>query len=166
VLAQAPPLPAYLTLPAQVQMKPNSVQEDYGEAEFNISGKPDAIQRGKHWNAFLTLPASPAVPTRRRSGRRSSRPWCGRMDRYLRLPGQEKVARYQKDGHDSWFGLWIFSAEDLRLDLVEVGPPTLKMKLNAPAAKPEVVSVGTGDFPYLSPLPGSIAGSGITTMRP
>ena len=72
-------------------------------------------------------------------------------------PGQEKFARYQKDGHDTWFGLWIFSAEDLRLDLVEVGPPALKLKLNAPAAKPETVSVQTGDFPYLSPLPGSIS---------
>ena len=44
-LAQAPPLPAYLTLPAQVQMKPGSVQEDYGEALFAINGKPDAIEQ-------------------------------------------------------------------------------------------------------------------------
>jgi hypothetical protein len=47
-LAQAPTLPAYVTLPAQVQLKPNSIQEDYGEAEFNISGKPNAVQRGRH----------------------------------------------------------------------------------------------------------------------
>ena len=74
--------------------------------------------------------------------------------------GGEKVARYQKDGHNSWFGLWIFSADDLRSDLVEVGPPTLKMKLNPPPAKPEVVSPNTGDFPYLSPIPGSKALNG------
>jgi hypothetical protein len=54
----------------------------------------------------------------------------------------------------------FFGAEDLRLDLVEVGPPTLKMKLNPPAAKPEVVGVQTGDFPYLPPIPGSKAGNG------
>ena len=39
-LAQAPPLPAYVTLPAQVQLKPNSIEEDYGEAEFNILANP------------------------------------------------------------------------------------------------------------------------------
>jgi len=50
-LAQAPPLPAHLTLPAQVQMKPGSVQEDYGEAQFAINGQPDSIERGKHWLA-------------------------------------------------------------------------------------------------------------------
>jgi hypothetical protein len=44
-LAEPPPLPAYLTLPAQAQMKPGSVQEDYGEAQFAINGKPDVIQR-------------------------------------------------------------------------------------------------------------------------
>jgi outer membrane protein OmpA-like peptidoglycan-associated protein len=160
-LAQAPPLPAYVTLPAQLQLKPNSIEEDYGEAEFNIIGKPNAVQRGKHWNSFLTLPSVP----------RSTDPeavWAQIKPALVRggwtviseAAGQEKFARYQKDGHDSWLGLWINSAEDLRLDLVEVGPPALKLKLNAPAAKPEVVSVKTGDFPYLSPLPGSTAGSG------
>jgi outer membrane protein OmpA-like peptidoglycan-associated protein len=160
--ADAPPLPAYLALPAQVQMKPNSVQEDYGEAEFNIVGQPDhPIPRGKHWNAFLTLSGAPSgidpeaiwallKPPMVRAG------WTVLSD----STGQEKVARYRKDGHDSWFGLWIFSADDLRLDLVEVSPPSLKMSLAKPAAKPEVVDVTTGDFPYLSPLPGSTGGSG------
>jgi len=160
-LAQAPPLPAYVTLPAGVQMKSNSIQEDYGEAEFNIPGKPNAVQRGKHWNGNLTPPNVPrstdpeAVwalirPALVRGG------WTVVSD----LAGQEKFARYQKDGHDTWFGLWIFNAEELRLDLVEVGLPALKLKLNAPAAKPEVVSVESGDFPYLSPMPGSAGGSG------
>jgi outer membrane protein OmpA-like peptidoglycan-associated protein len=161
-LAEAPPLPAYLAFPAQVQMKSNSVQEDYGEAEFIIIGQHDRpIRRGKHWSAYLTLSGAPrgidpeAVwaqlkPPLVRGG------WTVLSD----SAGQEKVARYQKDGHDSWFGLWIFSAEDLRLDLVEVGPPSLKMRLTKPAAKPETVNVKTGDFPYLSPLPGSKAGNG------
>jgi OOP family OmpA-OmpF porin len=161
-LAEAPPLPAYVALPAQVQMKSSSVQEDYGEAEFNIVGQQDhPIQRGKHWSAYLTLSGVPpgidpeAVwaqlkPSLVRGG------WTVLSD----SAGQEKVARYRKDGHDSWFGLWIFSADDLRLDLVEVGPLSLKLSLTKPAAKPEVVDVKTGDFPYLSPLPGSIGGSG------
>ncbi len=159
--AQAPPLPTYLALPAQIQMKPNSVQEDFGEAGFVITGKPDAIQRGKHWNAFMTLPSVPG-------GTDPEAVWAQLKPAMVRggwtilsdSAGHEKVARYQKDGRDSWFGLWIFSADDLRLDLVEVGPPALKMKLNAPAPKPEVVSDKTGDFPYLSPIPGSEAGNG------
>jgi len=32
-------------------MKPGSVQEDYGEAQFAINGQPDSIERGKHWLA-------------------------------------------------------------------------------------------------------------------
>ncbi|MGA2133303.1 MAG: hypothetical protein ABSH50_13495 [Bryobacteraceae bacterium] len=143
-LAQAPSLPAYVTLPAQVQLKPNATQEDYGEAEFNIPGKPNAVQRARHWNGNLTplnVPRSTdpeAVwaqikPTLVRGG------WTVISE----LPGQEKFARYQKDGHDTWFGLWILNAEELRLDLVEVGPPALKLKLKAPAAEPETVSART-----------------------
>jgi len=157
-LAQAPPLPAYLTLPAQLQVKPGVAQEDYGEAQFVISGKPDAIERGKHWTAGLTFSGGPG-------GADPEAIWAQLKPALVRggwtvisePAGGEKVARYQKDGHDSWFGLWILSADDLRSDLVEVGPPTLKMKLNPPSARPEVVSPNTGDFPYLSPIPGSKA---------
>jgi outer membrane protein OmpA-like peptidoglycan-associated protein len=160
-LAQAPPLPAYLSLPAQLQVKPGFAQEDYGEAQFVISGKPDAIERGKHWTAGLTFSGGPG-------GADPEAIWAQLKPALVRggwmiisePGGGEKVARYQKDGHDSWFGLWIFSANDLRSDLVEVGPPTLKMKLNPPAAKPEVVSSNAGDFPYLSPIPGSKALNG------
>lgn len=160
-LAEAPPLPGYLTLPAQVQMKPNSVQEDYGEAEFVITGQADAVRQGKHWSAFLTLPSVPG-------GAEPEAVWAQLKPALVRggwtvlsdSAGHEKVARYQKDGHDTWFGLWIFGTDDLRLDLVEVGPPTLKMKLAVPAAKPEAVSVQSGDFPYLTPIPGSEGGNG------
>jgi len=166
-LAQAPPLPAYLTLPSQVQVKPGFAQEDYGEAQFVINGQPDAIQRGKHWNAGLTFSGGPG-------GADPEAVWAQLKPALVRggwtiisdPAGREKVARYRKDGHDTWFGLWIFSADDLRSDLVEVGPPTLQMKLNAPAAKPEVVSVNTGDFPFLSPIPGSTAGSGNSDDAP
>lgn len=58
-----------------------------------------------------------------------------------------------------WASLVFFGADDVRMDLVEVGAATLKLTLKVPAATPEKVSAESGDFPYLLPLPGSIAGS-------
>ena len=169
-VAEVPPLPAYLTLPVQVHVKPNWTEEDYGEAEFIIIGQHDRpIQRGKHWNAGLTLSGAP-------SGIDPEAAWAqikpslvqGGWTFFPDSPGQAKTARYQKNSHDSWVMLWIFSADDIRLDLIEVGPlpPALKLTLNKPAAKPEVVSEKTGDFPYLPPIHGATGGNGNHTDGP
>jgi hypothetical protein len=145
-----------------MQMKPGSTQEDYGEAEFSVAGAPEpVVQRGKHWNAAFAFSDAPdgiepaAVwaqikPALTRGG------WTFVSD----VPGQEKIARYQKDGHDTWFGMWVFGADDLRLDLVEVGSPTIRLKLQRPAAKPETINPESGDFPYLAPIPGSTGAGG------
>jgi outer membrane protein OmpA-like peptidoglycan-associated protein len=63
---------------------------------------------------------------------------------------------------------WVFSADDIRLDLVEVSPlpPALKLTLNKPAAKPETVNDSSGDFPYLPPILGSTGGTGKHTDGP
>jgi OmpA-OmpF porin, OOP family len=155
--ADAPPLPSYFTIPPQVQIKPNWTEEDYGEAEFIVLGRDDRpVIRGKHWAAALTFPSAPdgadleklwaqIKPSLERGG------WVFFRDE----PGQAKTARYQKDGHDSWMMLWLFGSDDMRFDLVEVAPLTVKLTLNKPAAKPETVTPETGDFPYLGPIPGS-----------
>ena len=155
--ADAPPLPSYFTLPSQVQLKPNWTEEDYGEAEFIVLGRDDRpVVRGKHWNAVLTFPGAPEdadleklwaqiKPSLERGG------WVFFRDE----AGQPKTARYQKNGKDSWMMLWLQGANDMRFDLVEAAPLTVKLTLNKPAAKPETVSETSGDFPYLGPIPGS-----------
>ena len=45
--------------------------------------------------------------------------------------------------------------DDMRLDLVEVGPCPISLTLPKPAAKPETISPESGDFPFLPPIPGS-----------
>jgi OmpA-OmpF porin, OOP family len=163
--AEAPPIPDYLKLPAQVHVKPNWTEEDYGEAEFIIIGQDDhLIKRGKHWNAGMTVSGVPDGADLETVWAQQIKPtivqggWTFFPDR----PGQPKTARYQKNGHDSWIMLWLMTTDDIRLDLVEVGPlpPSLKLTLKKPAAKSEPVNVETGDFPYLSPIPGSSGGSG------
>ena len=161
--ASTPPLPSYFSLPSQVQVKSGWTEEDYGEAEFIIIGRDDRpIQRGKHWNAGLTFSGAP-------DGAEPEAIWAqikpslvkGGWTFFRDVPGQPKTARYQKDGHDSWMMLWVNAADDLRLDLVEVGPPTVTLTLKKPAPTPETVSVETGDFPYLAPIPGSTATGGV-----
>jgi len=162
-LAQTAAFPAYLTLPSQVQTKPNGVEEDFGEAEFAVVGVPEhPIERGRHWSAGLTFTGvaegtDPEVLWAQMKPSLLKGGWTTVSD----AAGQAKVARYQKDGHDTWINLWIFNASDLRMDLVEVGPPSLKLTLTKPAAKPETVAAETGDFPYLGPIPGSSGGAGI-----
>ncbi len=69
--------------------------------------------------------------------------------------GQAKIGRYQKDGHNTWLMLWAFGSDDMRIDVVEVGPCTVSVKIPKPAEKPETISPDSGDFPFLPPIPGS-----------
>lgn len=157
-------LPPYVTFPAQVSVDADSlVAEDYGEAEFSPSGQSEpVVQRGRHWNANLKVPGIP-------EGTAEKAIWA-RIKPSLLQGGWTVTAeldqnpfsatlRYQKNGKDAWFSVTIFGADDLRMNLVESGAPTLKLTLNAPAAKPENVSAESGDFPYLAPLPGSKPGT-------
>jgi OmpA-OmpF porin, OOP family len=167
-LAQAPALPSYVTLPAQVELKANVTEEDYGEVQFPLDGQSESpIEMGKHWSAAMRLTGVPAdlddvavwarlKPSLVQSG------WTVLNE----SAGRQKIARYQKNGHDTWMLLWIFSTDDLRMDLVEVGPPPIKLKLNKPAHDAEAVKAETGDFPYLSPIPGSQPSGGHTEDQP
>jgi outer membrane protein OmpA-like peptidoglycan-associated protein len=155
--ADQPPVPAYVTFPSQAKIKPGWTEEDYGAAEFVILGQPSAVQRGKHWNGGITFSGVP-------SGADPEVVWAqfkpslvnGGWVFFRDAPGQAKTARYQKNGLDSWILIWVFSADDIRYDVVEAGPlpASLKLALTKPAAKPETVTPATGDFPYLSPMAG------------
>jgi outer membrane protein OmpA-like peptidoglycan-associated protein len=161
VAAAATKLPDYLTLPPQVQPQNDDAVtfEAYGEAEFGVQGSDaPAVERGKHWNAALVFGGVPEETE-------DNDLWA-RIKPALVKGGWTIVAefdvnpysatfRYQKNGKDAWGTLTLFNPGDLRMDLVEVGTSATKLALKAPASKPEKIDPDHGDFPYLSPLPGS-----------
>ena len=48
---------------------------------------------------------------------------------------------------------WAQGSDDMRFDLVEVGPCPIRVTLPKPADKPETISPDSGDFPFLPPHP-------------
>ena len=157
-------LPPYLTFPAQVHVNADTlVAEDYGEAEFPLPGSDvPGVQRGRHWSAEMTVSGFP-------EGTASKAIWAAIKPSLLQ-GGLTVLAEFdtnpfmatlrcQKNGTNAWVVLNIFNADDVRMQVVEIAAPTLKLTLKTPSPTPESVSAESGDFPYLSPIPGSQAGS-------
>jgi outer membrane protein OmpA-like peptidoglycan-associated protein len=84
----------------------------------------------------------------------------------LRDDGGGATAHQQKPGLDTWAIVSVFGADDIRLDVVETGPPSMTLALAAPAAASERIADERGDFPYLAPLPGSKFESGAREIGP
>jgi outer membrane protein OmpA-like peptidoglycan-associated protein len=156
----APPPPSYLTIPANAQFKQNMIEEDYGEAAFIIQGQPEpSLQKGRHWQGAILLSGVPDGTDLELMWQKMLKPslveggWVFTPD----LPGQAKTARYQKNGKNSWLMIWLYGTDDIRFDLVEVGPlpAVLRLTLPKPAAKREAVSADSGNFPYLPAMAGT-----------
>jgi outer membrane protein OmpA-like peptidoglycan-associated protein len=158
-----PPLPSYFVISPQAQLKPDHASyEVYGEAEFLVPHGDKTLQRGKHWAAVLTVPGAPADAEPDDVWVRNVKPALinAGWKFFAEEHGQPKTARYQKDGHDSWLVVWIQGSDDMRLDLVEVGPCPISISLPKPADKPEIISPDSGDFPFLPPIAGSTLSGG------
>jgi outer membrane protein OmpA-like peptidoglycan-associated protein len=58
--------------------------------------------------------------------------------------------------------IWLFATDDIKFDIVEVGPlpAALQLTLPKPAAKPETIVPEKGDFPYLPAIPGTTSTGG------
>jgi outer membrane protein OmpA-like peptidoglycan-associated protein len=161
----APGLPAYVTLPSQVQLNSDSlVAEDFGAAEFYLPGKDEpVVQKGRHWNINMKFDGVP-------DGTTNAAVWALIKPSLLKggwtvageFATQPYVAtlRYQKNSKDAWIALNIFASDDIRMDVVEMSAPALTLTLKAPASSPEKINAESGDFPYLTPLPGSKTGGG------
>ena len=150
------PIPPYVVIRPPVQIKHDIVQQDYGEAEYTVPDKDPLVEKGKYWHFDMTFPDSMAElePEKAWAQIKPSLLATG-WTMFSDVPGQGRLARYQRNGHDSWLGIFVFGATDIRADLVEVGKVPLKLTLTKPAVKPETVEAERGNFPYLAPLPGS-----------
>jgi outer membrane protein OmpA-like peptidoglycan-associated protein len=169
----APPapksLPAYLTLPPSVPVAnaDSLTVEDYGQAEFFSHASDEAmVKQGKHWYAGLALDTQPPTDDR-------AAIWALIKPALLKggwtVPDEwasSATARYQKNGKDAWASISIFGGTDIRMDVVEVGPPSLVFAVTPPGATPEKLSIKKGDFPYLAALPGSKGGEGTQDNNP
>jgi OmpA-OmpF porin, OOP family len=156
--------PSYFTVPASLVVPNPDVYhyEDFGEASFWAKETPFTKQ-GKHWNADLVYKDPPkgadgkAVwalikPSLAASG------WTF-PDEYDDNPFSAMM-HYQKDGKDTWAYMKLFAPDDIRLNIIEVGAAASDFTLAPPAATPEKIDARKGDFPYLTPLPGSTYGNG------
>ena len=154
-------LPPYLTFPPGIHLQDHRALtiEDYGEAEFRQHGSSKKeILRGKHWTARLTFSDAPPKAA-------GNATWALIKPHLLQggwtIPDEydqnpfNAVMRYQRDGKDVWGSIGIFSATDIRLDLIEVAAPMITFTVAPPATKPETIA-DKGDFPYLPPLPHAI----------
>jgi outer membrane protein OmpA-like peptidoglycan-associated protein len=153
-------LPAYLTLPAEVQpASDDAVQfEEYGEDDFELGAEAATLERGKHWEAGLVLSHAPEDMA-------GKQVWATIKPALVRGGWQitsesdanpfSVVMRYRKGGKDVVGALSIISTGDLRLRLIEIAPLQNAFVIKPPAAVAEKVSAEDGDFPYLPPLPGS-----------
>ncbi len=173
VRAETPP-PAYAGLPADIT---DTVHyETYGEARFYPkNGNDFVVEKGQHWHVDLGVNGlaenmeqkdvwAQIAPALHAAGwvslyEADNNPYWGTL-------------RRQMGGNESWMYVEVFGSQDIRLDLVEVGTDEMKLALQKPGAEAEVVSPEEGDFPYLTPLPGStlMGGSGdpgsITALMP
>lgn len=165
--AAKPALPTYFTIPAALKATPDTLtQEDFGEAEFwaRKNGQDvKFVKQGKHWHSDMVLQNPPA-------GADGKAAWAPIKAALIAggwtIPDEwdsnpySVTMHYQKDGKDTYGYMQLFAPDDIRLDLVEAGGAVATLALTPPAATPEKVSPDKGDFPYLSPLPGSTFHSG------
>ncbi len=137
--------------------------------QYGGAGTPDETKSGKHWRFFGRLPDSCNDNTQA---------WA------VLAPGFQKagwqvvkkydinppivVLHYTQAGTEAWASVSIAQAGGRGVDthVVEAAPIPIKLTLAKPAAVPETVDPAKGDFPYLTPIPGSHFKGGGHDTRP
>lgn len=77
------------------------------------------------------------------------------------------VLHYNQNGVDAWANASTDNpANRFYLEIIEVAPPPISLTLKAPESIPEKVNPRKEDFPFLSPLPGSVAKGGSESETP
>ena len=150
--------PAELSfLSSVVNVRKNIPYEAWSELRFPPNRDVGPAQRGKHWTILgeTNKETDPVVawntikPTFLKNG------WT--VVKEYRAGGFFEVLQYAQNGIQAWANVdYDGSPVIFRLDVIEVAPAPISITLAAPAATPEKMpSPESGDFPYLTPLPGS-----------
>lgn len=141
---------------AEVMMPP----EPWGD---NGVGK---LVRGKHWQFPVIVPGAmngDAVwaitkPAFLNNGWTVVREWSA--------GGRLLWMHYQKNGVEAWALTGVGDPERAGVEIVEIAPMPFTLTLTPPAATPEKIVPATGDFPYLTQLPGSRFHDGSEDLTP
>lgn len=152
-------LPEWLALAPGMEVAEVSAEERYGEALVPTPQQPQQLVRGRHWTAVLKL--------RGAGSDGSGKALWARWKPALLQSGWTVAGERDQNpfgasirlgqGRQAWAGITIFDANDIRLELVEVGENRLRLALTPPAAKAEPVKADAKPFPYPPPPPGATA---------
>ncbi len=138
--------------------------ESWGGETFPRYGENQVKRQGRHWDLWVEVPGHPdrnatwaaVKPVAVRAGWTvvSENPNGGLL----------VVLHYNQNGVDAWANASVDdSVSPMRffVELIEIAPPPISLTLRPPATTPEPLPAPDhGDFPFLAPLPGSVAHSG------
>ena len=138
--------------------------EAWGQVTFPKYGSNQVTKQGHHWDLWVEVPGykdrlstwAAVKPVALQAGWTvvSENPNGGFL----------AVLHYNRNGVEAWANAVIDDASSpirMYVDLIEIAPPPISLTLTEPAATPEKMpSGGKGDFPYLTPIPGSLAHTG------
>ena len=167
-----------LTIPclAQTPMPPaeagfmthwGKIEQQYGYEVWGLATIPsygaNPVKRyGRHWNLFVRTPGfkdresiwAAVKPYAVQAG------WTVVSENFK--GGLQVVLHYNRDGVDAWANAGTDNpGTNFFAEIIEVTPPPVSLTLREPAATPEKLpEAGKGDFPFLAPIPGSLAHGG------
>jgi OOP family OmpA-OmpF porin len=142
----------------------------WDRATFPRWGEHQVEKLGRHWTLFVDLP----------DPKNADALWA-KMQPVAIQAGWTVVSvnkgggflvllRYQRDGIDAWANAVMDFGYDhphVNWDVIEVAPPPITVALVEPSARPEKMPTGeTGDFPFLTPIPHSVARGGRNNDTP
>ncbi|MBF0180791.1 MAG: OmpA family protein [Magnetococcales bacterium] len=135
-------------------------EEAFGEAEIPLPKRDSPhLVRGRHWNAILDFTGVPEETPAAEVWKLLKPSFAGaNWEVVHEFPDSSPLAvtlRLRRDGRELWGYLEIGQPREMRVQLVETGASARKHTLKPPAAKPEALADANGDFPFLTPLPGS-----------
>lgn len=156
-LAAGPALPGWFNLAPGMTVKEVAADERYGEANVPTPKDPKHTVRGRHWEASAKI-----------GGVDGETPGKDLWDRWKPafVQGGWTIVEERKSnpfavslklakGREAWASITLFAPDDIRFDVVEVGENRLRLKLPAPAAKPETIKDDGVAIPFLPPPPGA-----------
>jgi OmpA-OmpF porin, OOP family len=135
-------------------------REDWTEVQFPPSpwgeAGPDTLKQGKHWHIWGAVNGNSGDKhvtwaTLKRGFLAAGWVVVKEFDSQPLM----SVLHFKKNGVDVWADVSVGDPPNETMEVLEVAPLPIALALAPPAPAPEQVDPAKGDFPYLTPLPGS-----------
>jgi len=136
--------------------------EAWGVANIPSSGPNQAARYGRHWYLFVRTPGfksreaiwAAVKPIAVEAG------WTVVSEDFH--GGLLVILHYNRNGVEAWANAGTDNpGTNFDAEIIELAPRPVSLTLTEPAATPEKFpAAGKGDFPFLAPMPGSVAHTG------